>query len=54
MQLSTLPKIDITDTLRITTKHPLLARLVKEISDDKARSAHLKYDRTHNKHNRGR
>lgn len=53
MQVATLPKIGIANTLQGVKNHPLLARLVKEISDDKASSIHLKYDRTHNRHNRG-
>ena len=51
MQTTALPNFDIAKTLQNTAKHPLLARLVKEISDDLVCQ---KYDRTHNRHNRGK
>lgn len=55
MQATTLPKVKIINELQGLKNHPLLARLIKEISDDKIHlmCPHARYDRTHNRHNRG-
>ncbi|WP_369406665.1 YhhA family cyclophane-containing RiPP [Moraxella oblonga] len=55
MQTTTLPKANISNGLQGVKNHPLLTRLIKEISDDKIHlmCPHTRYDRTHNRHNRG-
>lgn len=49
---ATLPNQSLVEKI---SNHPLLSRLIKEIAEDKdlAMRSNGKYDRTHNKHNRG-
>lgn len=52
MPLSQMPHIDIK-----SVQHPLLSRLIKEMQDEPELlampSSHDRYDRMHNRHNRG-
>ncbi|WP_308020691.1 YhhA family cyclophane-containing RiPP [Neisseria bergeri] len=38
---------------KMPINHPLLSRLIKEVENEQKTAMMFKYDRTHNRHNRG-